>query len=66
MNSLRHVLERPHRLLPGFALGEPEVSDLEQRDRRSEALGGASPEELLGLVQGDDSGETAFVAKAAE
>jgi hypothetical protein len=46
MHALRHVLERPHGILARLALAESHVRQLEQRDRRQEALGGARAEHL--------------------
>ena len=51
VHALRHVLERAHGLFARLALEEADVGELEQRDRRREALRRARAEQLPRLVE---------------
>jgi hypothetical protein len=66
VHALGDVLERPNGFLARLVLREPEISELEERDRRREALRRAGAEELLRLIQRDNGGETTLVAQSAQ
>jgi hypothetical protein len=66
VHPVRDVLQRADRFLARLALEEPQIGELEQRDRGREPLGRARAEELPRLVQHDDAGQLSLEAHAAQ
>src|SRR5205085_507032 len=66
VHALRHVLERAYGFLARLALPQPRERQLEQRDRRREALDDSRAEDLARLGEREHRRQVALHAHAAQ